>query len=113
MRTIRDLSQSERDVLEALRKKIRAELPGREFRMTLFGSRARGDAQADSDMDVLLEIETEELGFADKRRLRRLASELSMDSGIMLFLFIVDRRLREERGDFSIFEDIREEGIPV
>ncbi len=64
-------------------------------------------------MDVLLEIETEHLAFADKRRLSRVASELSIDSGIMLSLFIVDRRVREERGDFSVFENIREEGIPV
>jgi hypothetical protein len=36
-----------------------------------------------------------------------------MEFGIVVSLLVTDRRLRHERGDFSIFESIREEGIPV
>ena len=81
--------------------------------MTLFGSRARGDAEPDSDMDVLIELEIPELSFSQKQRLRRVAGEISLRSGIILSLLVVDHRTREERGDFSIFQNIREDGIPV
>jgi hypothetical protein len=39
-----------------VRQRIARSLPELRFRMTVFGSRARGDAEADSDMDVLLEV---------------------------------------------------------
>ncbi len=81
--------------------------------MILFGSRARGDGDPDSDMGVLVEVETERVSFTEKRRLRRVAGEVSMDCGMVLCPLITDRRLREERGDFSIFQTIRKEGIPV
>lgn len=79
----------------------------------LFGSRARGNAEPDSDTDVLVKVGVEHLSFADKQRLRRIASEVSIDSGIVLSLLIVDRHVIQERGDFSVFETIREEGIPA
>ncbi len=49
----------------------------------------------------------------DKQQLRRAAGELSIDSGIVLSLLVVDQRIRKERGDFSIFQNIRDEGMPV
>ena len=113
MRTVEDLSDAERGVLEALREGIARELPDCGFRMTVFGSRARGDAEPDSDMDILLEVDTERLPFADRRRLSRLAGEVSIDSEIVVVLLIVDQETNRERGDFSVFENIREEGISV
>jgi predicted nucleotidyltransferase len=113
VRTITDLSHHEQRALSHLRQEIARRLPGLPFRMTVFGSRARGDAEADSDMDVLLEVETDHLAFADKQRLRQIASEISLASAIILSLLVVDRQTRHERSDFSLFDSIREEGIPV
>jgi predicted nucleotidyltransferase len=113
MRTITDLSPDEQRVLSDLRQEIATRLPALRFRMTIFGSRARGDAEADSDMDVLLEVETDRLAFPDKQRLRQIASEISLASGIILSVLVVDRQTMQERGDFSLFHDIRDEGIAV
>jgi predicted nucleotidyltransferase len=113
MRTLDSLSKAERTVLEELRSRIRREFPSWNFRMTLFGSRARGDAEPDSDMDVMLEVETAHISFAEKQRLNRIAGEISMEIGLILSLFVVDQHLRRERGDYSIFLNIRGEGIPV
>lgn len=113
MRTVDDLPERERRVLEELRKRIQEEFPEWTFRMTLFGSRARGDGDPDSDIDVLLEIDVERVSFAEKQRVRRVAGEVSIDFSVVLSLVISDRRVRAERGDFSIFQNIREEGIPV
>lgn len=113
MRTITDLSPDEQRVLSGLRQEIARRLPALRFRMTVFGSRARGDAEADSDMDVLLEVETDRLAFPDRQRLRQIASEISLASGIILSVLVVDRQTMQERGDFSLFHDIRDEGIAV
>jgi predicted nucleotidyltransferase len=113
MRTIADLSSQEQRALSNLRQEIAGRLPELRFRMIVFGSRARGDAEADSDMDVLLEVETDRLAFPDKQRLREIASTISLASGIILSLLVVDRQTMRERGDFSLFDDIRGEGIAV
>ena len=113
MRTVQDLPETERSVLREFRRQIQEEFPEWSFQLTLFGSRARGDAGPDSDMDVLIQVETERVSFPEKQRLRRVAGEISMDFGIVLSLLVSDRRLRGERGDFSIFQTIRDEGIQV
>ena len=86
-------------------------LPGMSTRMTLFGSRARGDAEPDSDMDVLLELDVERFDLATKRRIRRLAGEVSLKHSLVISFLLVDRALARERGDYSIFANIQDEGI--
>jgi predicted nucleotidyltransferase len=113
MRTFAQLSNLERHALQELRGRITAGFPQWGVRIILFGSRARGDAEPDSDMDILVDVETETLAFADKQRLRRIVSEVSMSTGIVISMLAVDQRLKREKGDYSIFENIREEGIPV
>jgi len=113
MRTITDLSHHEQRALSDLRQEIARRLPELRVRMTVFGSRARGDAEADADMDVLLEVETDRVALSDKQRLREIASEISLASGIIVSLLVVDQQIMKERGDFSLFDNIRDEGIAV
>jgi len=113
MRTITDLSLEEQHALSDLRQEIGRRLPELRVRMTVFGSRARGEAEADSDMDVLLEVETDRVAPSDKQRLRDIASEISLASGIIVSLLVIDQDILKERGDFSLFDNIRDEGITV
>ena len=113
MRTIETLSARERAALADLQREVRAALPGVSLRWTLFGSRARGDAEPDSDVDVLVELDLERLDLATKRRIRRLAGEVSLKHGFVISLLLVDRAQARERGDYAIFANIREEGIPL
>lgn len=113
MKTVHDLPEVERHILEKLRSSIHQVFPDWTVQVTLFGSRARGDAQPDSDMDILLEVDKERVEFPEKQAIRRIAGEFSIVTGIVISLFIVDRRILLERGDFSIFENIRDEGIPA
>ena len=113
MRTIDTLSPQERAALADLQRQVRGALPGVSLRWTLFGSRARGEAEPDSDMDVLLELDLERLDLATKRRIRRLAGEVSLKHSLLISFLFVDRVQARERGDYSILTNIREEGIPL
>ncbi|MBS0156437.1 MAG: nucleotidyltransferase domain-containing protein [Nitrospira sp.] len=113
MRTIDTLSTQEQAALAALQQRVREALPGLSMRWTLFGSRARGDAEPESDMDVLVELDLERLDLETKRRLRRLAGEVSLKHSFVISLLLVDRAQVRERGNYAIFANIREEGIPL
>ena len=110
-RSIENLPEKERLALDELKLRIGREFPGHSFRLTLFGSKARGDAEPDSDTDVLVEMDMPQISLPDKRRLRRIAGDITLNSGVLLCLLVVDRHTREEKADYSIFQNIHEEGI--
>lgn len=112
MRTITDLSQEEQRVLSDLRREIARRLPDLPLRMAVFGSRAMGDAEPESDMDVLLAVETDRVAPSDKQRLPDIASEIALASGIIVSLLVVDQHILKEGGDFPLFDSTRDEGIP-
>jgi predicted nucleotidyltransferase len=74
---------------------------------------ARGDADAESDVDLLLDLDVEHVSFADKRIIRQVAGDVSLTHGLVLSVLPVDRATNRERGEYSIFANIREEDIPV
>lgn len=79
----------------------------------LFGSRPRGDAESDSDMDILVEVERDRVTFPEKQAIRRVIGEFSIETDVIISLLIVDNHILQERGDFSLFQNIRDEGIPA
>jgi uncharacterized protein len=113
MKTIQELSAQEQNILKDFRRRIREAFPGVSTRLTLFGSRARGDADAESDVDLLIELDLERLSFADKCPVRKVAGDVSLTHGMVLSVLTVDRVPARERGDYSIFANMKEEVIPV
>ncbi|MBK1667446.1 hypothetical protein CKO28_05300 [Rhodovibrio sodomensis] len=67
------LSDQDRDLLRRFEARVRDALPGRVERVVAFGSRARGDHAADSDLDVAVFVRG--LTREDDRVLSRVAAE--------------------------------------
>jgi predicted nucleotidyltransferase len=93
--------------------KARAALGERLVRLVLYGSRARGDAAADSDVDLLAVVD----GIAgdDARRvLWRLAVEAELRRpGVLLAVVVMTAAEWEAERDFSFPRAVRREGVPV
>ena len=87
---ILSMSTQERTVLERLKAKIAERLPL--SRLVLFGSRARGDADPDSDMDILVVLDGP-VGRPAEQYVRLCAWELSFEQGIILVPITVSRIL--------------------
>jgi predicted nucleotidyltransferase len=80
-------------ILRRLKAKVAERLPL--SRLVLFGSRARGDNEPDSDMDVLVVLEGP-VSRESEEYVRSCAWELSYENGVVIFPLVVARTEWEE-----------------
>ena len=94
-----------------LKKRVSNLTPLVDFR--LFGSRARGDADDDSDMDIFMEFETVDQEL--RNRVKTAAWEMTLESGIVVTTLLFSRHEIEDSPLRSspIIRVIMEEGVPV
>lgn len=52
------------------------------------------------EMDIVHEVDKERVEFTEKQAIRRIPGKFSLMTGIVISLFIMDRRILLERGDF-------------
>ncbi len=98
------LSQAETQALQAFTARLRQAFPDQVYQIFLFGSKARGEGNADSDIDVLV------ITFAEDRSLRHaiidLASDFSLEYNVLLSPRVIsDQRWRSKQG-FGLYQNI-------
>ncbi len=108
-----DVDDDVRDVLNTLKARLMRSLGNRAFRLVLFGSRARGDYDKDSDIDVAVIVDG--LSSDLKNRILDQVTDLGLDrlrplSSLVLSQAAFDGLKSRER---RIALDIEEEGILV
>src|SRR5262247_885227 len=83
------------------------------YKTIVFGSRARGDAGLDSDLDVLVLVEN--LTPAMRRTISHCAWEVGFEAGILIQTVVMTREEAEQGPEQSslLMLAVREEGIPV
>ncbi len=87
------MTTEDRLLLQRLKAKIVERLPLR--RLVLFGSRARGDNEPDSDVDVLVVLDGP-VSHESEEYVRSCAWELSYENGVVIFPLVVARTEWEE-----------------
>lgn len=80
------------------------------LQIVLFGSEARGDARADSDIDLLLLVDKEPVTLADKMALTAPLYDIELETGIQINPIVESLRKWGKR--FTPFcENVIKEGI--
>ena len=81
-------------------------------RVLIYGSYARGEAQDDSDLDILIVLHGD-FDYADMiRETSDLVARLSLENDVVISrAFISKDRLENERSPFTL--NIQREGIPI
>ena len=109
------MTQSDRQIIEELRRRLPADALLHIRQMILFGSRARGDATEDSDLDLvaLVDEKTPEL----ERALDDIAYNVMWDHDfkpiISLKVFAESRFLNAVRNGYSFYRNVMHDGIRV
>ena len=104
------LPEPVRSALRELKAAL-AELYAERLRgLYLYGSYARGTADDDSDIDVLIALEGEPSPFREIDLLSDLLSEICLRNNVLIAIYPVSERCLEERHD-PLFESIRREGV--
>lgn len=84
------LSEIEQTAVTTYVRDIRRQYPDRILAVALFGSKARGDDDPESDIDLLVITDSENSEF--RSALWRIASEISLDYNVLISTHIYSRK---------------------
>jgi predicted nucleotidyltransferase len=85
---------------------------GREmFELTLFGSRARGDADEESDLDLFVVLHGDDPEGTLKDAARAIACDLTLEHGLLVSVFVADREFCTRHKGYSFLETVAVEGV--
>lgn len=98
------------EVVDRIRKEARKLEPHVET--ILYGSEARGDARQDSDIDLLMLVDSNKMTYAEKDAIIAPFYDIELDTGIIISAMIMTRKEWESRPFLTPFQDnINREGI--
>lgn len=104
MREVTCAVRSQREILEGLVRHLNRVCPGQVRAVILFGSRARGDARQDSDVDVLVLVH--DRSRINRDRVYEYVLDAALESGLDISLSIYDaedfERLVALRAPFAL-----------
>jgi len=107
------LTDTEQKALEALVQRLYALYSSQIQSVVLFGSKSRGDAGPDSDIDVLVVLNSDDPHLCSN--VRRLAARVSLEYDLLFSLWAVGRSQWERlaRYRFPIYQAIQSDGIDL
>ena len=110
---VSQLAVGERLAVEEYLARVCHLFPERILSVTLFGSRARGDADPESDVDLLLVVDSESPEF--RSQLWRIASDVSLEHNLVISVrvFAQERWAETRRLRLPFYRAVAAEGIPL
>ena len=106
------MSETIRVLLRKLKKGL-VDIYGDQLKaVILFGSYARGDYNKNSDLDVMIVLDTYKSRWEELVRSAELASDLSLEYNVTISRTIMSEE-QWEKGDLPVLANVRAEGIPV
>lgn len=107
------LTRGEQAAVQEYLDRIHEFFPGRILSATLFGSKACGDSDPESDVDLLVVVDAESRQF--RSQLWQIASDVSLDHSVVISVrvYAQDRWTETRRLRLPLYRAIAAEGIPL
>jgi predicted nucleotidyltransferase len=103
------LSALERAALKRYKEVLQGQLGARLVSVTLFGSRARGEGHAESDLDVLIQVK--EMTSLDRRFAQDAAFDVGFDHSLIISPLLSDARTWNSK--LALGQIVQQEGRPL
>jgi predicted nucleotidyltransferase len=101
-----------RTIVQELRRRFEALYGERLVHMVLYGSQARGDAEAGSDIDVLVVLKGPVNPGAEIERTSQIVAQLSLEHNeVVCCVFVDDGRFLHRNG--PLLRNVRREGVAI
>src|SRR5882672_5359922 len=113
MNTTSSPSPSDLALAKEFARRLAEEVDHQLFTVTLFGSRARGDADEESDLDLFVALKEDDPQGEIKEIASRIACDLTLECGILVSIFLADREFLKQHKGFAFLEIVAEEGVPL
>ena len=96
-------------ILQSIKKSLSASDPG--ATLILYGSYARGDFRADSDIDILVLIDGERVTMDDRRRVSSSLYKVELETGIIISPILSSKKEWAAHKVTPFYENVNREGI--
>lgn len=112
-REIAHLTARERKAIQLFSQQLYERFPGEILQVMLFGSKARGDSDPWSDIDILVTVREE--SWPLRGEISALAADVSLEHDVLIGPCVIGQerweRMQEHR--FGLCQNIKAEGTPL
>ena len=106
-----NLKQNEKLALEKLLRELDLKFPKEISHTFLYGSKARGDSELDSDIDLLVILENDDSQI--RRNILTLAAQISLEYDVLLNPIISTINRIERQRDFSFYKNVARDAVQL
>jgi len=101
---------TDKEILEMIKKSVKSKDPN--ATVILYGSRARGDNRADSDVDILILLDQKRISREDEKRVKYPLYDIEFETGRIISPLVLTKSDWESRHRITPFYDrVNEEGV--
>ncbi len=104
--------KSDLPILKQIKERVHRVNPS--ARIILFGSFARGDYRKDSDIDLLILVDEENISFHDKKEIMDPIYDLEFEIGQIISPIVRTKKEWEQKYPLTpLYENIQREGVEL
>ena len=101
-----------KEILAEIKRRVKESEPS--AKIILYGSYARGDANEESDIDLLILVDKIQTDYEDKMKIESPLFELGFETGMIISPLVKTKTNWEENFFFTpLYYNIRKEGIEI